>query len=655
MPLLSRCGLVVLFAVLWWPCTALAQFTEPTPQELQMKADPKAPDENAVYLYCEDVTDQPKGTRTFYERIKVLTEKGKGMATLRYSYVPGWYKVDVEGRTIHPDGTIVPLTEKPADLVDVKTKYFQVNTLTSTLPSVEVGSILEYRVTERHSSTIGDPTWMVQQDHFVRKAHYVFRRNLYFMGPSYVARLAPNAKIVDDKKGTYTLDLEDIPPLPKEDWMPPLNTLKWRVSFFFTEFKTSQAYWDQAGQDWAKFVRDFTKPTGTLKKAVEQIVAPGDNESQKAEKIYAAVMKLENTDFTRRKSHAERKKEKIKDIHNAQDVWKDQQGTGDEIALLFVALCRAADLNVEPMKVVDRTQAIFDESLLNDEQMDDYIAVGHLDGKEFYFDPGERMCPFGMLHWKHSLASGFRLSEKAAVIAHTPSVNYKMSAVHRIADLTVDESGAVTGNIRVLLSGQDALNWRQIALENDADEVKKQFNEWLQGNLPEGVQGEFDHFLALDQYDVNLLALVKVSGNLGTTTGKRFFLPGQFFESKAKHPFVAEEKRAIPVDVHYAHSELDDVTYRLPAGYQVESGPKTDKISWPDHAIFANSTGGQTGQVNVVRNLLYNYTIVGPQDYGSLRDFYVKVAEADQQPLVLTRATAAAAKASSDAAPGKSP
>jgi hypothetical protein len=88
------------------------------------------------------------------------------------------------------------------------------------------------------------------------------------------------------------------------------------------------------------------------------------------------------------------------------------------------------------------------------------------------------------------------------------------------------------------------------------------------------VQADFDHFLALDDYSVNLIGIVNVSGNMGTATGKHFFLPGLFFESRAKHPFVAQDKRTIPVDVHYPKLEQDQVTYSLPAGFNVESSPQ---------------------------------------------------------------------------------
>ena len=44
-----------------------------------------------------------------------------------------------------------------------------------TLPSVEVGSILEYRLDIQYDDGIvSSPTWDVQQPYFVHKAHYMF-------------------------------------------------------------------------------------------------------------------------------------------------------------------------------------------------------------------------------------------------------------------------------------------------------------------------------------------------------------------------------------------------------------------------------------------------------------------------------------------------
>jgi hypothetical protein len=251
------------------------------------------------------------------------------------------------------------------------------------------------------------------------------------------------------------------------------------------------------------------------------------------------------------------------------------------------------------------------------------------------------MCPFGSLHWKHTFASGFELSEKGGVQATTPGLTYKSSAVHRVANLTIDEAGGVKGTVRFVMSGPEALYWRQTALKNDADELKKEFNESMQAYLPEGVQADFDHFFGLEDYNANLMGIVNVSGSIGAATGKHFFLPGLFFESRASHPFVAQDKRAIPVDVHYPLFESDDVTYELPPGFNVESMPQDANTAWPDHALLKIHSSAKDDSVTVLRTLAYNFTLLKPDEYPNLHDFYLKVATADQQPLVLTRAPAA--------------
>ncbi len=635
------------------PLLAGAQFQEPTKEELAMTADPKAPGAAAVYLYREETADDVLHFHSQYERIKILTEKGKELATVRIPYQHGNFKVtDIKGRTIHSDGTVIPLTAKPSDLVDVKAKEYQVNTMVFTLPSVEVGSILEYRLQLRYDDDwVSSPTWEVMQPYFVHKAHYFFNpshsggitnsRGQLLTRLMIALRAGKDDKVTQNSRGQYTFDVTDVPAIPSEDWMPPLNSLNWRVEFYYSQYATGGEFWQSEGKHWVKEADHFAEPTKTLQQAAAQLVSAGDTDEQKARKLYDAVMKLENTSFTREKSAAERKKEKIKQIKDAEGVWNEKGGSSDDLALLYVALARAAGLQVWPMQVVDRNRAIFDPTYLNTYQLDDYVAIVKIGDKEVFLDPGEKMCPFGLLHWKHSMAGGLRGSASGPAYGMTPAPIYTQSMTQRIGDFYVEADGSVKGTVRYILNGQDALHWRQLMLKNDDEEVKKRFNESLRESIPDGVQADFDHFLALDDYNSNLLASVKISGNLGTATGKHFFLPGLFFQSHARHPFVAEDKRSIPIDVQYARLEKDDIVYHLPEGFTMESGPQATDVPWPNHATMKIASGPAANGIEVVRTLAYNFTLLDPKEYGSLHDFYQKVATVDQQQLVLTRAAVA--------------
>jgi hypothetical protein len=649
------CFFILLLAFFVFAPSLRAQFQPPSDEELKMTADPKAPGAAAVYLYREDVTDDANHFRSYFERIKVLSEKGKEMATIHIPYLHGYDTVnDIQGRTIHADGSIVPLNAKPADLMDYRGKDFQVNTIVFTLPSVEVGSILEFRLKiRRPDETFTQPAWQVQTTYLCHKAHFSYHPYIapgHFIESKtdgilnrlmYSRRLAADAKVNwDQSRDVYSLDLTDIPPAPDEDWMPPLNTIKWRVEFYYTSVSTSAAFWADAGKHWAKTADEFTNPTSPIKQAVGDIVSAADSDEQKAAKIYAALQKLDNTDFSRKKSDAERRKENIKEIHKAEDVWKEQSGSGDEIALLYVSLARAAGLKAWPAQVVNRDRAIFDQTYLRTSQLDDYLAIVELNGKDVYLDPGQKMCPFGLLAWKHTLASGFRLTAAGATFVLTPAGTYKTAGMQRIADLSLDPDGNVHGSVRFILAGPEALRWRQLALENDQDEVKKQFNEFIRDQFPEGVEADFDHFLTLDDYNGNLIAFIKVSGAVGSATSKRFFLPGLFFASRSTHPFVAQDTRATPIDVQYAKTMQDDVTYHLPTGFSLEGTPEITDASWPNHAMLHITSKKAEDSVEVIRTLVYNFALLDPREYPNLHDFYQKVATADQQQLVLTRSPA---------------
>jgi hypothetical protein len=652
---------------------AQLQFQPPTPGELKMTADPDAPGADAVYLNIEETDNNPMSYESHYARIKVLTEKGKEMATVELPYLNLSSKVtDIKGRTIHADGTIVPLNVKPEDLMIAKSGDEQFKRKVFTLPSVEVGSILEYRYDISNCDQkyggcfVVPPTWEIQKSHFVHRAHYQFTpppslmpahasasftdlstwadsHGRIIQSIAFLQRLQPGSAV---KVGTtaYTVDATDVPPVPTEEWMPPLASLLYRVSFYYTFARNGTEFWQSDGKLWSQDVDKFAEPSKAIKNALNGLVAPGDSDLDKAKKLYAAVEALDNTDYSRRKTASEMKELGIKAAKHAEDTWAQKSGTSEDIAMLYLAMLRAAGLNAIAVKVVDRDKGIFDPSYLTLYQLDATLVALNAGGKQMVLDPGEKMCPFGTVNWRHSGAGGINQSDKGIQISTTPEQSYKDNSVNRVADLTLDAHGGVTGYVQIVMAGQKGLQWRQAALRNDDTELKKQFDhDELEGLVPEGVEAHVDHFLGVDQPGQNLMAVVKVTGTLGTATAKRLLLPGLFFETRAGAPFVNEEKRLEPVDMHFAERITDDVTYHLPAGMTVEGAPQDASVPWQGHAVFILKSKADAGQIEVVNTLARAFSEAKPEEYQDLRGFYQQVAAAEQAQLVLKIAPAASA------------
>jgi hypothetical protein len=630
-----------------------------------MTADPKAPGADAVYFNIDEIANDPMHYQSYTARIKVLTEKGKELATVELPYLKGNTKIsDIKGRTIHADGTIYPLTVKPEDLMVTKTGERQVGKKVFTLPNVEVGSILEYRYDLRYDDNeFSSPQWEIQRPYFVHAAHYSFTPFKEFMpdgtpdrGTSlylvdergrevhsliWWSHLPPGVVIKTSVNGSYSVDVTDVPAIPDEEWMPPIQSVLYKVNFYYSFAHDATDYWMSEAKLWSKDVDKFAEPSKAIKAAVDGLIAPGDSDLDKAKKLYVAVEALDNTDYSRRKTETEMKTLKIKEARHAEDTWAQKSGSSEDIAMLYLAMLRAAGLTAYAVKVVDRDRGTFDPSYQSLSQLDTTVVAINIGSQETVLDPGEKMCPFGTLNWRHSNARGLGQSSQGVGVSTTPEQSYKQNSVNRVADLTLDAHGGITGQIQVVMTGQKALRWRQFALRNDDSELKKRFDrDELEGAVPEGVEAHVDHFLSVDQPDQNLIAMVKVTGSLGTATSKRILLPGLFFETHGHVPFVTEEKRLEPVDMEYGDRVTDDVTYHLPPGAAVEGAPQDASVSWQGHAMFILKSKAGPNQIEIANSLARAFTIAKPEEYQDLRGFYQKVAAVEQAQLVLSMAPA---------------
>lgn len=474
-------------------CLILAPFStfafaewQPTPDELSMKSYAADPDAAAVYLYREETVNDLLHIHTVSARVKILSEKGKQeFADIEIPYLASGSKIrGISGRTIHSDGTVIPFTGKPYDKLLVKQGNLRVMAKLFSMPDVQVGSIIEYQwVLEYGDNRVSSPDWQIQQDIPVVKAHYHFvpskavgdsnftitrtengHENLAnFLLYSYI--LPDGAKVTSGMHG-YDLTVENIPAIPHGDYLPPTRSLYYRVTFYYSPFRTGPEYWATEGKYWSKNFDHFADESGKLRAAVKGIVAASDTDEQKVTKIYAAIMKIDNTDFSRQHTAEENKAEGIK-IKNAEDVWTQQRGTGDEITRLFVAMVRAAGLKAYGGIVVDRDRNIFNQNYLSWNQFDDELAIVSINGKEVYFDPGQRYCEFSRLAWKHTWAGGIRQSGKGPEIFSTSAPAYTDNGVSRIARLTLSADGRLSGLIYENMGGAQALRWRQAALRTD--------------------------------------------------------------------------------------------------------------------------------------------------------------------------------------------
>jgi hypothetical protein len=651
------------------------QWTAPTKEELSMTSQPEVPGAAAVYLYKEEITDDSLHMWKVYVRLKVLTEKGKENANVELGYGSnhegGGYTVgDIAGRTIHPDGTIIPFTGKPYEKLIEKTQEYKQMAKVFTLPDVEVGSIVEYRYDLRWDDNYYiPPRWYIQSNLFMRKGHYVWRptnkqltisdgkheRNSKGLawfpvlpeGQSVKMTQLPGSSLAEGQR-IFELNVHDILPMPEEEYMPPIQAFSYRVLFYYAYYNTFDEFWKSEGKDWAKQSDKFIGPGPKVGAAVAGLVTPSDSQDQKLRKIYAAVMQLENTDFTREREHAEDKAQGLKEVHNTDDILERKRGSGDQLTELFVAMARAAGMKAYVMYVTNRDRSVFVERYPNLGQLDDYVAIVSVDGKEQFFDPGSRYCPYGHLSWKHSQAGGIRQIDNGTTIGNTPGESYKWSRVERIGDLSMDEHGEITGIVKMTYSGAQALHWRQRALAGDDASLRRELRTNVERMLPGGLKLEVTSIETLEDYEQPLVVKYSVKGPIGSSTGKRLVVANDIFTSNEK-PTFPHEKREVAVDFHYPYWTQDAVRIMLPASIKVESSPASDKIMFQSFAGYSLTSTTNANSITMRREFVLGEVLFFQKEYADLRTFYNKFETKDQESIVLIAASAVAKPAQAEA------
>jgi len=675
--LLSLTAVLLAGVVLYVPASAQVvqtQWTQPTAEELSMTAQPQVPGAAAVYLYREETMDDLLHMSSIYVRLKVLTEAGKESADVVLGTTSGqqayYYGdqdfsesiTDVSGRTIHPDGTVIPFTGKPYKRTIEKAGDYKLQETVFTLPAVEVGSIIEYRYKRRIPDNWGKPPqWYVQQDLFVRKGYYFWKatedpfidplRNTLTTGIAWSQVLPAGATVVHVEKPaigtadpyqTFELKVNDVAPMPEEEYMPPVRSLSYRVTFYHAVDRTGAEFWKNSGKAWAKNQDKFIGSTGSLAQQVNTLIAAGDSDSVKLKKIYAAVMSMDNTTFSRQHERSEDKAQGLKEVKTAQDVWDQRRGGDDQLTDLFVALARSAGMKAYVMSVTNRDRNIFSPNWLTLRQLDDNVAIVVVDGKEQFYDPGQRYCPFGQMAWKHSGVQGLRQTESGTAIDITPDAIYIQSQVQRVGDLAMKADGTAAGNIKITWMGQSALQWRQQGLRGDEDAVKRGMRKSLESMIPtmDVTVTSVDN---LTDYEKPLVAHFDVHGQLATVTAKRLILPGQLFESTSK-PLFPHETRTVGIDFNYGRRVIDAVRVKFPPGVTVESVPKEDSFTLKSLAAYHSKTEQQPTYVLMRRTYDLGVPFFMPPEYNDVREFYNKLATDDQLPVLLSADTTTAAQ-----------
>jgi Domain of Unknown Function with PDB structure (DUF3857) len=645
-------ALTIVFVVFPIAAHAGIGFQPVNPDELKMKSELMAPGAPAIILFREVDRDDNRYTphEDNYLRIKILTEEGRKYANVEIPFSKGFESISgVHARTIKSDGTIVEFDGKPFEKTVVKQRGFSILVEAITLPSVEVGSIIEYFYTiDFKEYYVFESHWILSEELFTKDAKFSLKpyRSPYneFSLRWTWQQLPTGAEPKQNGQGTVEMHASNIPAFQTEDFMPPENELKARVDFIYDRElpeRDPDKFWQRVGKKRNGAMESFVGKRKAIEEAVSQIVSPNDAPEVKLRKIYDRVQQIRNTSYEIRKTEQEEKRDKEKVATNVEDVLKRGYGDGGQLTWLFLGLARAAGFEAYGCWVSDRRQYFFNRNLMKSGELDANVVLVKVNGKDVYFDPGGAFTPYGMLSWSETGVVGLRLDSDGGKWIQTTMPEPEESQIHREATLKLTDTGDLEGKISVTYTGLEAMYHRLEERHEDDAARKKYLEDALKEQIPAAAEVDLTAQPDWNSSEAPLVAVfdLRIPGWV-SSAGKRAVLPVGFFTAYEKQVFE-HTTRVHPVYFKYPYEKIDDVTVELPSGWRVSSAP-SPKTQDGKVIVYELKVENGKGTVRITRKLNSDILLLDPKYYLSLRNFFQVVRTGDEQQVLLEPAQASA-------------
>jgi hypothetical protein len=621
-------------------------FRNATPEDLALKSVPFAPGAPAVILDWAQRTDDVDSYSAEYMRIKVLTEEGKKYADVEIPYVPQWYDLrHVDARMTKPDGTIVPFSGKMYEKLVINARGIRVISKTFTFPDVQPGCILEYRY-----DLVAIDKRYVRNSRFSVNHELPIMRELLYLRPFeknftsfFIYRGLPEGKKPLRVGDHFELELTNIAPFEKEQFTPPEAELKAMVNFFYREGGTldPEIFWSGEAKLWTKRIESFVGDSKYVAEQAKAAVAGAATPDAKLRKLYARAQQIRNLTYETAKSEAEQKN--VKDNKNAEDVLHNGYGLSSEINRTFVALARAEGFEASAVRIGERDESFFAKQLPIGDQLNGEVAAVTVDGKQLFLDAGTPGAPYGIIAWYKSHVPGILVTRKnPASWIMTAEQTPAQAKLLRNATLHI-EDGAVKGTMTITYNGQEALE-RRVKSHNDDDQaMRKALEGSVRKWFPDGAGVKMSKIEGMASIDDPVVADFEIDlSPLASFAGSRTLVPLSVFEASTKNPFAPTSRR-YPIWFSYPWSEEDRVTLQLPDDYTVESMPH-DATYDVSVAVYKTHYEVSGKFIHFTRKFEMRALFFDTDSYGALRSFFSRTTAADQEQLVLKKATKAASK-----------
>jgi hypothetical protein len=628
-------GLSIFFCIASSGQSRLPEFGQVTAEEINMKECDFDKEAEAVIIFDDAWTDHDDDysmLTTRRVRIKILNEKGLERGNIIIPFYSGnnfEFIKDIRGVTSNIDAsgnlTHIDLDRKSI-YIEKRDNYYSL--VKFAMPAVKTGSIIEYSFVSVMKHYGGLDDWKFQSDLPTMKSCYMLQV-LPTSEFTYSVQKKKDYHIIIKPiadQGKIYFEMNNIPALRFEPFMDAARDYLQRVIFQLSGVINRSGNKMDVNTTWKSTAYDLVTDKefgGQIDKSIKadelQLLAQNKpSATEKLKIIYNYVR--DNISWNGYNSKYA--------VDGVKTIWEKKRGTTGGINLLLINLLKSNGIEVYPLLVAERDFGKIDTTYPFLDRFNKVVAFAIADGQQYILDATEKNTPVGLTPFSLLNTIAFLVDKKGYKLLRIASAN-KTYKNRILINADLNAKGQLHGNATV-----QSLDYaRQVRVES----IRENRKEFVSGTFEKPYENiSIDSFYInnLDDESLMLEQGIRFSQQLNESGGF-VFVNYNLFTGMEKNPFTSSI-RFTNVNFGYPHELLLEANIKLPANSKTDDLPKDQVMENNSKTIrLFREIRSENGQLTVKISFLRNTTLVLAEDYKELKEFYKKMVDMMNEPIVV--------------------
>jgi hypothetical protein len=583
--------------------------------------------------------------------IKMLNNEGRNHAIARAYYLASAGKVrEIGAWLVRPDGTTKTYDKKSIlDIIADPDDVYNEGRLKIIDGSrdAEPGYVFGYTVVSEEMPLFYQDNWIFQDKLPTMASRYTLNLPQGWKASS----ITFNAlEVKPQVSGTsYTWEMRNLQPIPSEPLSPSVMNIAPRVAVNYAPenaaigVNRAFATWLDVSR-WAASMYDpQVVVDDTIAIKARELTANAKTELEKIQAIGTFVQNLQYISIDIGVGHGNGYKPRPSNL-----VLSRGYGDCKDKANLMRAMLKTLKIDAYPIAIFSGDRTFVREEWASPRQFNHcIIAVRVSDttnaptvithaklGRLLIFDATDSFTPVGDLPDYLQGSMALIIAGENGGLARMPETPAGTDRLERQIEVEINEFGALTGKIKEHAFGQASTAFRREVRELSASDYKNAIEGWL----TRGATGA--RLVSLAQKDNHVeagfdLDVEFAAPNYGQLMQNRLLVFKPVIVGRRNAIAFTEPKRTNPIELD-SHAMKETVTFTLPKGFVVDELPSPVTLE-TQFGKYSTSYAEKDGKLVFTRTMTMNRETLPAGKYSSVKEFFAKIMDTEQSPVVLIR------------------